>query len=72
MSDRPYSKDSIIAWISTTEEGRQAYERFSDDGQTVEDFLSDEVYVEKFLGLFASSIGYPGDGNWQPSVTPAP
>lgn len=54
----------IIAWVNETSEGRKAYGEFNPDGPSVEEFLSDEVYVEKFLALFVSSVGYPGDGNW--------
>lgn len=63
-----YTKEGIIAWVNTTDAGREAYEQYNGAAEPVEDFLDDEIYVEKFLGLFANSIEYPGDGNWEPSA----
>lgn len=58
------SVEEIIAWVNETAVGRKAYDEFNPEGPSVEDFLSDEVYVEKFLSLFVRSVGYPGDGKW--------
>ncbi len=69
--ERNYTKEGIIAWVNATDAGREAYEQYNGVAQAVEEFLDDEIYVEKFLGLFARSIGYPGDGKWTATV-PAP
>lgn len=67
-----YTKEGIIAWVNTTEAGREAYMQYNGAAESVEDFLDDEIYVEKFLGLFANGIDYPGDGNWTPSTSSRP